>query len=129
MSSDERPGEPRGWVLYDGECGVCTRAVEYWTPTIRACGYAIAPLQSGWVRERLGMGDEELVKDIRLLLADGGVVNGPDVYRHFMRRIWWMWPGWVLSRVPGLGAVFNGAYYWFVRNRHRFSRACGPGEK
>lgn len=117
--------EIRGWVLYDDACGFCRRWVPFWGPTLRRRGFAIAPLQSAWVRKALPGVGAELVDDLRLLLRDGSQVQGADVYRHVMRRIWWAWPFWLLACAPGLRRVFDAAYRAFADNRHRFSRACG----
>jgi predicted DCC family thiol-disulfide oxidoreductase YuxK len=116
---------PAGWVLYDGSCGFCARWVPFWGPSLRRRGYEIATLQTGWVRDRVPVDDAELMHDIRLLLADGSLVSGADVYRFFMRRIWWAWPLWLLASAPGLRVVFDQCYRRFADNRHRFSKACG----
>jgi predicted DCC family thiol-disulfide oxidoreductase YuxK len=120
--------EIQGWVLYDDACGFCRRWVPFWATTLRRRGFDIAPLQSAWVREKVTVGDGDLLDDLRLLLRDGRQVQGADVYRHVMRRIWWAWPFYVLACAPGLRRVFDGAYRAFATHRHRFSRACGlPG--
>jgi len=116
--------EPVGWVLYDDSCGFCRRWVPFWANTLRKRGFAIAPLQSEWVAERLNAPEEDLLFDLRLLLADGGQVRGADVYRHVMRRIWWAYPLYLLSMAPLLRLVFDRAYRIFANNRHRVSRAC-----
>jgi predicted DCC family thiol-disulfide oxidoreductase YuxK len=121
MTDQERP---IGWVLYDDSCGFCRRWIPFWADTLRRRGFAIAPLQSEWVVERLSVPQEDLLFDLRLLLADGGEVRGADVYRHVMRRIWWAYPLYLLSVAPGLRLVFDWAYRTFANNRHRFSRAC-----
>jgi len=115
---------PRGWILYDGSCGFCRRWVPFWEPALRRRGFAITPLQAPWVGERLGLPPEELVKDLRLLLADGSQLSGAAVYRFAMRRIWWAWPMYGLSVLPGLRQVFDWAYRTFARNRYRVSDAC-----
>jgi predicted DCC family thiol-disulfide oxidoreductase YuxK len=115
----------RGWVLYDGDCGVCSRWVPFWKETLQARGFAIAELQSEWVRERLGLSEGELVEDLRLLLADGRQVRDADVYRHVMRRVWWAFPIYVLSVMPLLRAVFNLGYRLFADNRYAISHSCG----
>jgi predicted DCC family thiol-disulfide oxidoreductase YuxK len=113
-----------GWVLYDDACGFCRKWVPFWGPTLRKRGFEIAPLQSDWVREKLGVTDEDLVLDLRLLLENGSQIRGADVYRHVMRRIGWAYPFYLLSITPVLRDVFDWAYRTFARNRHRFSRAC-----
>ncbi len=117
--------EPRGWILYDDSCGFCRRWIPFWGPTLRRRGFGIAPLQSGWVQARLRLPDSELLLDLRLLLADGGHVQGADVYRYVMARIWWAYPLYLLSKAPLLRRGFDWGYRLFATHRFGFSRACG----
>ena len=116
---------PRGWILYDGACGVCSR----WVPRFRAIlgrlGLAVAPLQSAWVQERTGISAEDLSTDIQLLHSDGQITSGPDVYRYVMRRVWWMYPLFVLSTLPVLHRIFDWSYRAFARHRVQISSSCG----
>jgi predicted DCC family thiol-disulfide oxidoreductase YuxK len=119
------PSVPRrGWVLYDGDCGVCAAWVPRCKDLLARRGLAIAPLQADWVVERLELPETELLQDIRLLLVDGRQEQGADVYRYVMRRTWWAMPFWLLSVLPGLSAVFDAAYRAFADNRHWISRTC-----
>jgi predicted DCC family thiol-disulfide oxidoreductase YuxK len=119
---------PIGWVLYDDSCGFCRRWIPFWAKALRKRGFAIAPLQSEWVVRTLNAPQEELLFDLRLLLADGGQLRGADVYRYVMRRIWWAYPLYLLSVAPLLRVVFDWAYRTFANNRYRVSGACGlPG--
>jgi predicted DCC family thiol-disulfide oxidoreductase YuxK len=118
---------PKGWLLYDGACGFCGKWVACWEPLLKRHGFGIAPLQDTWVRSRLQMVKGELLQDVRLLFVDGRVICGPQVYREMMKRIWWSWPVYALSCLPGLRQVFDGAYRVFARNRHRVSAACPLG--
>jgi predicted DCC family thiol-disulfide oxidoreductase YuxK len=116
---------PIGWVLYDGSCGVCRSWVVYWTGTLRRRGFEIAPLQEGWVRERLGSpADDELLRDMRLLLSDGRQLRGADAYRYVMRRIWWVYPFYLLSIMPLLRRLFDWGYRTFADNRYHVSSSC-----
>lgn len=116
---------PAGWVLYDGACGVCSRWVTSWGPTLRRRGLAIAPLQSPWVQERTGLPPSDLLSNIRLLQPDGQLLTGPEVYRYLLRRIWWTYPVYLLSKVPGLNYLFDWGYRTFARHRTRISATCG----
>ena len=121
--------EPIGWVLYDDSCGFCRRWIPFWENTLRKRGLAIAPLQDTWVVERLNASEEDLLFDLRLLLADGSQVRGADVYRYAMRRIWWAYPIYLLSNAPLLRRIFDWSYRTFANNRYRFSQACRlPGK-
>jgi predicted DCC family thiol-disulfide oxidoreductase YuxK len=113
-----------GWVLFDNSCGFCSRWIPFWGGTLRSIGLDFAPLHSDWVFERLGLSEEELIEDLRLLLADGGEIKGADVYRYVMRRVWWAYPFYLLACAPLLGRVFDAAYASFKRNRFHISRAC-----
>src|SRR5215210_4570518 len=123
------PAAEKGWLLYDASCGFCSRWVPFWGPTLRRRGYEIAPLQAPWVADRLNLPKEAVVEDLRLLLSDGAQVAGADVYRYFMRRIWWAYPFFLIAIAPGTKKLFDWAYRTFARNRFRFSKACGlPGQ-
>jgi predicted DCC family thiol-disulfide oxidoreductase YuxK len=121
----ENISSPKGWLLYDGSCGFCSRWIPIWTPSLHKRGFAAAPLQAPWVRERLQLSENALLEDIRLLFADDSQLRGAEVYRYFMKRIWWAYPLYLLSILPGGRQTFNWAYRAFARNRFRFSKACG----
>lgn len=114
-----------GWVLYDGSCGVCARWVPFWGATLRRLGLGTAPLQSDWVIHRTGLTATVLLEDLRLLHADGRLTSGADVYRFVMRRLWWAYPLYLLSVLPGGRYVFDWSYRTFARHRLEISAACG----
>ncbi|MBI2182070.1 MAG: DUF393 domain-containing protein [Deltaproteobacteria bacterium] len=114
----------KGWVLYDGSCGFCSRWVPFWENTLKRRGFHIAPLQAGWVAEKLHLSDKERASDFRLLLADGEQVAGAEAYRYLMRRIGWATPLYLLSILPGLRTIFDASYRAFADNRYFISRRC-----
>lgn len=89
-----------GWILYDNSCGFCRRWIPFWESPLRRRGFEIARLQADWVRERLSLTEMELLRDLRLLLADGSQICGADVYRYVAKRIWWAWPIYLFSICP-----------------------------
>lgn len=119
------PDFSAGWVLYDGSCGFCSWWLPLWEDTLNRRGFQIAPLQAGWVRERLSISDAELMEDLRLLLPDGTQLRGANVYRHVMRKIWWAWPIYCFSILPITSQIFDWGYRTFARNRYRVSKSCG----
>jgi predicted DCC family thiol-disulfide oxidoreductase YuxK len=125
MNPHQNTSQPLGWILYDDRCGFCRRWVPFWEGALRQRGFDVAPLQAEWVRARLNLSDEELLEDLRLLLADGSQVVDADVYRYATRLIWWAWAVYLFSVTPGLRPVFDWGYRTFARNRHRISSACG----
>jgi predicted DCC family thiol-disulfide oxidoreductase YuxK len=119
------PFEKRaGVVLYDGQCGFCSRWVQYWAGTLERRGFDIASLDEPWVSDRIKMTREELLSDIRLLTSNGQLISGADVYLYVARRIWWAWPFYAIFSLPGFNRLIHVAYRWFARNRYHISRAC-----
>ena len=114
-----------GWVLYDETCGVCSRWVPFWAPTLARLGLTVTPQQAPWVVARLGLSPDAVLRDIVLLFNDGRQLAGADVYRYVMRNIWWAYPLYLLSIVPGLRQLFDLGYRVFADNRLRISSACG----
>ena len=115
----------RGWVLYDGHCGFCSRWLTFWKPTLERHGFAPAALEEPWVAEKVQMPYDELVRDIRLLTTEGELISGANVYLFVARRIWWARPLYALFSLPGFNWMIHTGYRWFARNRHYVSHACG----
>lgn len=111
-------------MLYDAECGVCSRWVPFWAPTLARLGLGVASLQEPWVAAQLHAPREALLRDIRLLLADGQPIEGADVYRYVMRRLWWAYLLYVIAVAPGGRQLFDRAYRAFADRRLRISAAC-----
>ena len=120
-----RTDSPEGWVLYDETCGVCSRWVPFWAPTLARLGLTVTPQQAPWVVSRLGLSPDAVLKDIVLLFNDGRQLVGADVYRYVMRNIWWAYPLYLLSIIPALRQLFDLGYRVFADNRLRISAACG----
>jgi len=121
---NESQANPAGWILYDDSCGFCRRWVPFWERTLRARGFGIAPLQSDWVREQLRLGENELLQDLRLLLATGEQIRGADTYRYAMKRIWWAYPIYLFSIAPIGRNLFDFGYRKFAKHRYQISQAC-----
>lgn len=114
----------RGWVFYDGTCGICGRWVPQWAPWLEARGLAVAPLQEPWVVERTGLTLTQLLDDITLLLHDGSTRRGADAYRYLMRSSAWTRPIAWLASLPPFRQLFDAAYRAFARHRYAVSRVC-----
>ena len=114
---------PRGWVLYDEECGFCVGWLKWWAPRLRRHGFDAAPLQATWVAERPGA-PADLLADIRLLTPAGDWLRGEAVYLHVARRIWWLRPLGFLLGLPGFRGLLRAGYRAFARRRYCIAGAC-----
>jgi predicted DCC family thiol-disulfide oxidoreductase YuxK len=121
---NEGKNNPVGWILYDDSCGFCRRWVPFWERTLRKHGFEIATLQTDWVRQKLQLSENDLLQDLRLLLANGKQIRGADTYRYAMKRIWWAYPVYLFSIVPLGKNIFDWSYRKFAAHRHQISRAC-----
>ena len=96
-----------GWVLYDDGRGFGRSWFPFWAQALRRRGYDIAPLRSRWVQKHFELPPELTLYDLRLLLLDGTDLQGPEVYRHLIKQIWWAYPLYLLASAPMLRQVFD----------------------
>src|SRR5438093_4027277 len=80
-----------GRVLYDAGCPFCVRLARRFQGALARRRLELMPLQTPWVRARLGLADSELLAEMRLLRADGKVFGGADALLEIGRRFWWAW--------------------------------------
>src|SRR6266436_1060939 len=113
-----------GWVLYDGECGLCTGWARRFGAVLNRRRFELAPLQTPWVRERLGLVPGVVLTEMRLLLSDGSIYGGADAIIEIARRIWWGWPVFLFGRLPGGRSVMRAIYRWIAARRRCNSGAC-----
>jgi alginate O-acetyltransferase complex protein AlgI len=119
LQQPDLPAAPKnGWILYDGECALCTGLAGKFGPALRRRGFELAPLQASWVAPRLGLQPGVVPDEMKLLTAAGAVYGGHLAFAQIFRRIWWAWPGYAASRLPGMDPVFRRGYRWLADHRH-----------
>ncbi len=116
--------DARGYLLYDGGCGFCSWWVSKMTGHLAKIGIAIAPLQSPWVADTVKLPAGELVDDIRLILADGTLLSGANVYIDVLKRMEWTRPLGMIMGLPVLRSATWALYRLINRNRFVVSRVC-----
>ncbi len=98
--TDAKGRHARGWVFYDAECGFCTRIARWLAPILRRRGLDVAPLQDPRVRDLLGLSQSELLREMRVVMADGTHRGGADAAVALAHEIWWARPLVWLARAP-----------------------------
>jgi predicted DCC family thiol-disulfide oxidoreductase YuxK len=113
-----------GWVLYDGECPLCTKAATRFSSLLQRHHFELAPLQAPWVQRRLELKPGEPLVEMKFLAADGRVFGGAVALLEIARRIWWAWPLFALAQIPGATPLAGWVYRRIAANRHCLGGAC-----
>jgi predicted DCC family thiol-disulfide oxidoreductase YuxK len=111
-------------IYYDDECRFCRGMLQRFGRTLARRRFTFVPLQAPGASRVLGVPEEHLLDEMRVRLDDGAVCGGASAVMAIARRIWWAWPLWAMSRVPGTMPLLNAAYRWMARNRHCLTGAC-----
>jgi len=113
-----------GIVFYDGECSLCRRGARRLGRALARRRLELASLQAPDACARLGVAEDDRLKEMRLRLEDGTVFGGAAAVIEVARRIWWAWPLWALSRLPGAMRLMRAAYGWVALHCGSASGAC-----
>ena len=117
-------GTGRAWVLFDAECSLCVAAVRSFGRLLRRHRLEPRPLQTPGLTGRLGIAQDDLLKEMRLVDETGRVSGGAEALAQMARRIWWAWPLFALSRLPGLGRALALGYRWIAQRRSCAAGVC-----
>ena len=122
--TDGKGKHARAWLFFDAECAFCTRVARWVAPILARRGIGVAPLQDVRVGALLGLPQEELLREMRVLLADGTLCGGADAAVTLGREVWWARPLVWLARVPGVMAWLRRGYYGFAARRSCAAAQC-----
>lgn len=111
---------PRPVLVYDGDCGVCTRFARVSTRLRRRGGdYAVAPWQTLDLA-RLGLTPEQCDAAVQWVAADGSVSSGQDaIARSLLAARVPVRPLGALILAPGVNSLAGAVYRWVAANRSR----------
>ncbi len=142
MTDNNAKSPAAGWVSYDGECAFCLRWLRRVEQPLRRRGFGFVSLQARWERQRPagewlsgaetrqqdasapGRTSAPVFTEMILDLPDGRTLGGADAAVVLMRYVWWLWPLWLLSRIPGLMPVYRVIYRYIAANRGCRSAGC-----
>jgi predicted DCC family thiol-disulfide oxidoreductase YuxK len=128
MSVEHPPEQAHAVILYDGECGLCDRLVQFVLPRDPHGRLHFAALQSDYAHEALTSANLPTQDyDTMVLIESGRVHVRSSAALRVLRRLRWPWPIFFpLIIVPAF--VRDIVYRFIARNRHRwFARpaTCG----
>ncbi len=113
-----------GWLFFDANCGFCTALARRMARFLVPRGFALAPLQDPRVADLLGLSEEGLLREMRVLSAEGKHYGGADAVIFLARKVWWAWPLVALAQPPGILPLLRAAYRWIAAKRSCASNAC-----
>ena len=116
---------PRADVFYDAGCSLCTRAARRFEHLLDRHAFRLVPLQAPGASALLGVREDHLLDEMRVRLRDGRVFGGADAMVEIARRIWWAWPVWAVSRVPGVLPPMRAVYRAIAARRTCTAGVCG----
>jgi len=112
-------------VLYDGRCPICRKGARRIAAVVGRRGFRVVPLQRRWVRDRVAVPREDLMKAMHVVRVDGSVAVGVDALLHIARHVWWAWPLWAFAHLPGVRGLLGLIYARIARNR--YAKGCKSG--
>lgn len=122
--TDAKGRHARGWLFFDADCGFCTRIARWVAPILARRGIGTAPLQDPRVGALLGLSQADLLREMRVLMADGTHSGGADAAVALAREIWWARPLVWFSKLPGAMNLLRRAYRSVAERRHCAATRC-----
>jgi predicted DCC family thiol-disulfide oxidoreductase YuxK len=120
MNPDQAPAA----VFYDAQCTFCVKTARRFERVLARRRLELMPLQTPGACASFGIRDDRLLDEMRLRLQDGTVFGGANAVVEIARRIWWAWPLWALSRLPGAMWPMRAAYRWVANHRSCADGVC-----
>lgn len=112
---------PSSVLIYDGDCGVCTKLSRFTTTSVRARpgDFEVSAYQDADL-DTLGVTSEQCDEALQWVSASGRVSSAQDaVARVLLAGRLPFRPLGAVILVPGVNALAGVVYRWVARNRHR----------
>jgi alginate O-acetyltransferase complex protein AlgI len=114
-----------GRVLYDGDCGLCTRLARRFRATLQRRGFQLAPLQSRDAAAVSGATEEQLLRELHVVAPpDRRVLRGADAILFVARSLPWLRPLCWIARAPGMMPLLRSGYRFVANHRHCADGVC-----
>lgn len=119
------PSDATQLVLFDGDCGFCTRSTDFAKRHLRRSDVAFAALSSDTGRAALtAHGFPADYANSVVVIENGRAYTESAATLRLASKLRWPWRAATLGRlIPR--PLRDGAYRWVARNRGKLSRAGG----
>jgi predicted DCC family thiol-disulfide oxidoreductase YuxK len=118
----------RRYLLFDGDCGVCTRSAEWVKARDRRGEFIVEPYQRFPDAElaAIGLSYEHCSYEAQAIDLEGRALGGAIAVNYvLLRRFPWNILVVIAYALPPLLLIEMAAYRLVARNRHRISRWLG----
>jgi predicted DCC family thiol-disulfide oxidoreductase YuxK len=122
--TDRKSRHARGWLFFDAECAFCTRIARLLAGPMRRHRLEVAALQDPRVGALLGLSQEELLRAVRFVGADGRQFAGADALLAVARELWWAKPLVWVARIPGTLPAMRAGYRWSAARWNCHADVC-----
>ena len=117
---------PCFWLVYDGQCPLCRRSVE-WVRRLDARRLVVPiDFNTQWpqiARRAPGLDQADLAKAVHLIAPDGRVWAGFEAARKLATLMPLLWPAVPWLHVPGASVCGARVYRFVSRHRHWLTRS------
>lgn len=115
---------PKTILFYDGDCGVCNKAVQFILKNETNHAIYFAALQSSFAIESLRKyGVSELQMDTMYYVVNNQLFERSTAWIMILKQMSqpWRFVATILGLIPA--PLRNSGYNWFAKKRHLFSQA------
>jgi predicted DCC family thiol-disulfide oxidoreductase YuxK len=109
-----------GVLIFDGKCGICTRARNGLLRLNRTGRLRTEPMQKPGTSERVGVPRERLLESVWWLDSSGAVFAGAKAVNAAVSTALGTRLPLQIYRLPGVGPVQEMVYRWVAAHRYRF---------
>jgi predicted DCC family thiol-disulfide oxidoreductase YuxK len=109
-----------GVLFFDGNCGMCTRAVYFILKLNRTRRLRTATLQGPDVAERLGIPAAQVLASSYWLDSSGAVYAGAEAINAALSVALGTRLPLLAYRIPGVRSLQDAVYRWVAGHRYRF---------
>jgi predicted DCC family thiol-disulfide oxidoreductase YuxK len=108
-----------GTLIFDGECGFCTRTRDLLVRLDRRHRVSTVPFQGQGVAEQSGIPARDLAESVYWLDDDGAKYSGAQAANAALSAALGNDLPLRIYRVPGMRRLQEAVYRWVADNRHR----------
>ena len=117
-------------LIYDGDCPVCARTIQWIKANARRGMFEMIPCQSDAVKERYPSIDRATcMQAMQLVFPDGTVLSGEKALPEIFKRLKRYSPAADIFKLPGSEILSRAFYRWFADRRYHIAKLFFGNEK